>query len=62
MYLMPVALLLHPEEMWKCQAEIDDITGHRRLPEFSDESRLPYLRAVIKESQRSESKCPLISN
>ncbi|TCD68766.1 hypothetical protein EIP91_009912 [Steccherinum ochraceum] len=54
-----MALLLHPDVVKHCQAEVDDVTGRSRLPTFSDESRLPYLKAVIKEAHRWHPEAPL---
>ena len=42
----------NPEVQKKAQAELDAVVGPHRLPEFSDQSSLPYLGAVIKELLR----------
>ena len=39
----------NPEAKHKAQAEIDEVVGHGRLPNFSDRARLPYISAVLKE-------------
>jgi len=41
-----------PEVLKKAQAEVDRIVGSDRLPNMDDEPRLPYIRAMIKESLR----------
>mgnify|MGYP002404295117 CR=1 FL=1 len=42
----------HPEVQAKARAEIDAVVGPDRLPDFSDEPRIPYLKAVIMEVVR----------
>jgi cytochrome P450 len=41
-----------PEVQKKAQDEIDRIVGSGRLPTMADESQLPYIRAMIKETLR----------
>lgn len=45
-------LSAHPEVRAKAQEEIDRVIGKQRSPTFSDESSLPYIRAIIKETLR----------
>ena len=45
-------MTLYPEVQRKAQAEIDQIVGNSRLPDFSDEAVLPYVQAVLKEVLR----------
>lgn len=45
-------LTLFPEVQQRAHAEIDRVVGSDRLPEFSDEDRLPYVTAIIKEIVR----------
>ena len=45
-------MLLHPECAKKAQAEIDEVVGRARMPEFEDIPNLPYLNAVMKEVTR----------
>jgi hypothetical protein len=45
--------------MKKIQEEIDSFTHGSRLPEFSDEENVPYLKAFIKEALRFWSFIPL---
>jgi hypothetical protein len=52
-------MTLYPEVQRKAQAEIDQIVGNSRLPEFSDEVALPYVQAVLKEALRWHPVTPL---
>ena len=45
-------MTLNPEVQDKAREEIDRVVGADRLPTFEDEARLPYLRALIKETLR----------
>ncbi|KAM5541819.1 hypothetical protein V8D89_004548 [Ganoderma adspersum] len=47
-----LAMALHPEVQKKAQAELDEVVGADRLPEFSDRASLPYVNAVVKEVLR----------
>ncbi len=47
-----LAMLMHPDIQVKAQREIDSVVGSDRLPDFSDQSHLPYLAAVLKEVLR----------
>ena len=38
--------------MRKAQAEIDTVIGSERMPEFDDQSSLPYIHAVVNEALR----------
>ena len=49
----------NPDVQKKAQAELDAVIGTSRLPEFSDEDSLPYIRALIKELLRWRSVVPL---
>ncbi|KAF5321938.1 hypothetical protein D9619_001235 [Psilocybe cf. subviscida] len=57
--LCVLTLLSHPDMMEKIQDEIDLVTNGSRLPEFSDEENVPYLKAFIKEALRFWSFVPL---
>ncbi|RIB28593.1 cytochrome P450 [Gigaspora rosea] len=46
------ALANNPQIQYKAHQELDQIIGHSRLPSASDEPNMPYIRAIIKESQR----------
>ena len=48
----------NPEVQKRAQAELDAAIGPHRLPEFSDEHALPYIRAVAKELLRWRSVVP----
>ncbi|KAF7986079.1 hypothetical protein HWV62_41481 [Athelia sp. TMB] len=54
-----LAITTHPEVQKKAQAELDEVVGHHRLPTFTDYERLPYIRAVVKESLRWQCVDPL---
>jgi cytochrome P450 len=47
-----LAMVLFPETAKKAQEEIDRVIGSERLPQFSDQENLPYIRAMIKEVLR----------
>lgn len=53
------AMLLHPEAQKKAQAEIANVIGTDRLPNFSDEEALPYVGALTKEVFRWRPVSPL---
>ncbi len=50
---------LYPDVQKKAHAELDDVVGHDRLPDFTDRESLPYLNAIIKESLRWMNVTPL---
>jgi len=52
-------MILNPEVQSKAQEELDRVVGPNRLPEFSDELELPYIRAVCKEVLRWNAVIPL---
>ncbi|KAF8268440.1 CyP450 monooxygenase [Lactarius quietus] len=54
-----LAMTLYPEAQRRAQAEIDQIVGNSRLPDFSDEGALPYVQAVLKEVLRWHPVTPL---
>ncbi|KAF2184133.1 cytochrome P450 [Zopfia rhizophila CBS 207.26] len=47
-----LALITHPETLHAAHEELDTIIGPSRTPTFDDESRLPYIRALVKEVLR----------
>lgn len=47
-----LALVTHPSVLRAAQAELDSVVGTDRTPTFADEQRLPYLRALCKETLR----------
>ena len=52
-------MALYPEVQRKAQAEIDQVVGNSRLPDFSDQDALPYVQAVLKEVLRWHPVTPL---
>ena len=54
-----LAMTLYPDVQRKAQAEIDQIVGNSRLPNFSDEATLPYVQAIVKEVLRWHPVAPL---
>ena len=54
-----LAMTLYPDVQRKAQAEIDQIVGNSRLPNFSDEGTLPYVQAIVKEVLRWHPVAPL---
>ncbi|KAM0269031.1 hypothetical protein ACHAQH_009856 [Verticillium albo-atrum] len=47
-----LAMIRFPEVQRKAQEEIDLIVGSRRLPNFGDRDKLPYINALVKECLR----------
>ncbi|KAJ3545421.1 hypothetical protein NMY22_g2456 [Coprinellus aureogranulatus] len=56
-----LAMVCNPEVQAKARAEVDRVVGRDRLPEFSDQENMPYLRAVMKELLR-QVPCPRSSS
>ncbi|KAF9234667.1 cytochrome P450 [Melanogaster broomeanus] len=54
-----LALVLNPEVQKRAQAEIDDVVGMDRLPNFDDRPFLPYVEAVLRETLRMYPIAPL---
>ena len=52
-------MLIYPDIQRKAQAEVDRVVGRDRLPDFSDESSLPYVTALVKEVLRYWTIAPL---
>ena len=52
-------MIKYPEVQRTAQAEIDQVVGGDRLPDFSDGESLPYIGAVIKETLRWHNVTPL---
>lgn len=44
--------MLYPNIQAKAQEELDRVVGRKRLPDFSDEEDLPYIRAICFELLR----------
>ncbi|KAJ8588356.1 cytochrome P450 [Rhizopogon salebrosus TDB-379] len=47
-----LAMVLYPEVQAKAQAEIDQVVGKDRLPDFDDRPMLPYMDAIMRETLR----------
>ncbi|KAI0698160.1 cytochrome P450 [Cytidiella melzeri] len=54
-----LAMTLHSDVMRKAQEELDEVVGRDRVPSFKDKSRLPYVRAIVKETLRWRPVGPL---
>jgi cytochrome P450 len=54
-----LTLAMNPEVQRKAQAQIDEVVGTDRLPNFTDLDRLPYVQAFVKEIGRWHSVTPL---
>ncbi|EMD36534.1 hypothetical protein CERSUDRAFT_66107 [Gelatoporia subvermispora B] len=54
-----MAMVHYPEIQEKAYAELMDVVGSGRLPEFSDRKSLPYVNAIVKESLRWQPVLPL---
>ena len=50
---------MYPEFMAKAQAQIDEVVGRDRLPEFADVENMPYIQAIVKELFRWQPVTPL---
>lgn len=48
-----------PNVQRKAQAELDEVVGPDRLPDFTDIGRLPYCSAIVKELMRWMIVAPL---
>ncbi|KAG0698338.1 cytochrome P450 [Suillus ampliporus] len=47
-----LAMLHFPHVMRKAQAELDNVIGADRIPEFHDKESLPYINALVNETLR----------
>ncbi|XP_062119277.1 3,9-dihydroxypterocarpan 6A-monooxygenase-like [Humulus lupulus] len=54
-------LMTHPTAMAKARKEIDQVVGNKRIVEESDLPKLPYIRAIIKETLRLHPGGPFIA-
>ena len=52
-------MILYPEAQRKAQAELDNVVGTHRLPDFTDEIKLPYVTALMKGVLRWRPVAPL---
>lgn len=54
-----LAMVLYPDVMRRAQAEIDEVVGRGRFPNFGDYDQLPYISAMVKEVLRWRPVAPL---
>ena len=54
-----LAMVLHPDAQRRAQMEIDSVVGTARLPDFGDETTLPYVSALVKEVMRWHPVAPI---
>ncbi|KAK0215176.1 cytochrome P450, partial [Armillaria nabsnona] len=54
-----LAFVLYPEVLAKAQAELDEVVGQCRLPNFDDCPQLPYIDAVLSEALRWNPVVPM---
>jgi cytochrome P450 len=47
-----LAMVIYPDVQLRAQAELDEVVGRHRLPEFSDKKDLPYVMALMSECLR----------
>ena len=52
-------MALHPDVQRKAQAQIDDVVGNHRLPNFDDLVSLSQIHAIVKETLRWNPVSPL---
>jgi cytochrome P450 len=50
LYAFVQAMLLYPEVQRHAQQQIDEVVGDHRLPTLDDQSDLPYVRMIMKET------------
>lgn len=59
LHMAMLALLTHPEVLKTAQQELSYIVGEERSPTFADQSRLPYITAMVEEVLRWRPVGPL---
>jgi hypothetical protein len=47
-----LAMMVYPDVQKKAQAELDEVVGRGQLPTFAHYEKLPYIRALVKETLR----------
>lgn len=52
-------MIIYPEIQKKAQAQLDEVVGENRLPNFADRPSLPYIDALVRESVRWQPVLPL---
>jgi hypothetical protein len=60
MEVFTLAAIVAPDAMRRAQEELDRIVGPDRLPSFKDRERLPYMSALVEETQRWRLISPLM--
>ena len=50
---------MYREVQAKAQAQVDEVVGRDRLPEFADVEKMPYIQAIVKELFRWQPVTPL---
>jgi cytochrome P450 len=60
MEVFTLAAIVAPEAIRKAQEELDRVVGPTRLPSLEDRERLPYMSAVVDETQRWRLISPLM--
>ncbi|OXV06661.1 hypothetical protein Egran_05572, partial [Elaphomyces granulatus] len=53
------AIILHPEIQQRAQAQLDEVCGEDRSPNWADYQQLPYISMIIKETMRWRPVTPL---
>ena len=59
LHLLLLVMGRYPEIQAKAQAQLDEVVGEGRLPEFSDIAKLPYIQAIVKELFRWQPVSPI---
>jgi cytochrome P450 len=54
-----IAMISFPDVQKKAQSEIDHVVGNDRLPNYDDQSSLPYVTAILREVVRWKPMVPL---
>ncbi|KIJ07216.1 hypothetical protein PAXINDRAFT_90779, partial [Paxillus involutus ATCC 200175] len=57
--MFTLAMVQNPHVWKRAQAEIDVVLGMDRLPDFADRPFLPYVEAIVRETQRWQPVLPL---
>lgn len=57
-----IALVVDPVMQARAQAELDLAVGRKRLPDFTDREKLPYIDSIISEAFRSALHCKIVNN
>jgi cytochrome P450 len=52
-------MMLFPDVQRRAQAEMDELFGKPTLPSAADQTRLPYVNAIVKEAIRWHTVTPM---